>query len=88
METLEELFHETLRDIYYAEKKILKALPKMAKRASSRDLAAAYEAHLQETEDQVERLEKVFEMLGKSARGKGRSLATDERLTFSPCASH
>ena len=70
METLEELFHETLRDIYYAEKKILKALPKMAKRASSRDLAAAYEAHLQETEDQVERLEKVFEMLGKNARGK------------------
>ncbi len=50
METLEELFHETLRDIYYAEKKILKALPKMAKRASSRNLAAAYEAHLQETE--------------------------------------
>ena len=70
LETLEELFDETLRDIYYAEKKILKALPKMAKRASSRDFAAAYEAHLQETEDQVERLEKVFEMLGKKARGK------------------
>ena len=70
METLEELFHETLRDIYYAEKKILKALPKMAKKSSSQDLAAAYEAHLQETEDQVERLEKVFEMLGKNPRGK------------------
>jgi ferritin-like metal-binding protein YciE len=70
METLQDLFHETLRDIYYAEKKILKALPKMAKKASSPDLAAAYEAHLEETEDQVERLEHVFEMLGKNARGK------------------
>jgi ferritin-like metal-binding protein YciE len=70
METLADLFHETLKDIYYAEKKILKALPKMAKKASSPDLAAAYEAHLAETENQVERLEQVFEMLGKNARGK------------------
>ena len=70
METLQDLFHETLRDIYYAEKKILRTLPKMAKTASSPDLAAAYENHLEETENQVERLEQVFEMLGKNARGK------------------
>jgi ferritin-like metal-binding protein YciE len=70
MQTLHELFEETVRDIYYAEKKILKALPKMAKKASSEDLSAAFEAHLEETEGQVERLEQIFEMLGKSARGK------------------
>lgn len=70
METLQDLFHETLRDIYYAEKKILKALPKMAKKASSPDLAAAYELHLDETEEHVERLEQVFEMLDKAPRGK------------------
>lgn len=70
MQTLNELFEEIVRDIYYAEKKILKALPKMAKKASSEALSAAFEAHLEETEGQVERLEQVFEMLGKSARGK------------------
>src|SRR4029078_2119164 len=70
METLQDLFYETLRDIYYAEKKILRALPKMAKKASSPDLAAAYESHLEETENQVERLEQVFEMLGKKTSGK------------------
>jgi len=70
MQTLHELFEETVRDIYYAEKKILKALPKMAKKASSEDLSAAFEAHLEETEGQIERLEQIFEMLGKNARGK------------------
>src|SRR5690242_5452548 len=50
MESLEELFVETVKDIYYAEKKILKALPKMAKKATSPDLAAAFEAHMEETE--------------------------------------
>lgn len=70
MESLEELFEETVRDIYYAEKKILKALPKMAKKASSPKLAQAFEAHGAETEAQVERLEKIFELLGKSPRGK------------------
>jgi ferritin-like metal-binding protein YciE len=69
MQTLHELFEETVRDIYYAEKKILKALPKMAKKASSEDLSAAFEAHLEETEGQIERLEQIFEMLGKNARG-------------------
>jgi len=70
LQTLHELFEETVRDIYYAEKKILKALPKMAKKASSEDLSAAFEAHLEETEGQIERLEQIFEMLGKNARGK------------------
>jgi ferritin-like metal-binding protein YciE len=70
METLNELFEETLKDIYYAEKQILKALPKMAKKASSEDLSAAFEKHRGETEAQVERLEQVFQIIGKSARGK------------------
>lgn len=70
MDSLEKLFEETTRDIYYAEKKILKALPKMARKASSRKLAAAFEAHIGETEVQVERLEQVFELIGKSPRGK------------------
>lgn len=70
METLEELFEETLRDIYYAEKAILKSLPKMAKKAASADLAAAFEEHIAQTEGQVERLEQIFEMIGKAARGK------------------
>jgi ferritin-like metal-binding protein YciE len=67
---LNDLFLDTLKDIYYAEKQILKALPKMAKAASSDKLRAAFEKHLAETEGQVERLEQVFEMLDKPARGK------------------
>ena len=70
METFEELFEETLKDIYYAEKAILKALPKMAKKASSEDLSAAFTAHYKETEQQVARLEEIFEGMGKKARGK------------------
>ena len=70
METLEDLFHETLRDIYYAEKKLLKALPKMAKKATSPQLAAAFELHAEETQTQLERLDSVFEMIGKTPRGK------------------
>ncbi len=68
--TLEDLFHETLKDIYFAEKKILTALPKMAKAAHSEELKAAFEKHHAETEGQVERLEEVFELLEKPARGK------------------
>lgn len=68
--TLEDLFHDTLRDIYYAEKQILKALPKMAKGAQSPELKAAFEKHRGETEGQVDRLEQVFEIIGKTARGK------------------
>jgi ferritin-like metal-binding protein YciE len=68
--TLEDLFHDTLRDIYYAERKILKALPKMAKGAESPQLKAAFEKHKGQTEAQVERLQKVFEIFGKRAQGK------------------
>jgi ferritin-like metal-binding protein YciE len=68
--TLEDLFHETLKDIYHAEKAILKALPKMAKKAESDDLRAAFEKHRDETETHVERLEAIFNALDKPARGK------------------
>ena len=54
---LDELFHDTLKDIYYAEKKILSALPKMAKAAQNEDLRAAFEKHKTETEGQIDRLE-------------------------------
>ncbi|RXF67430.1 ferritin-like domain-containing protein [Hansschlegelia zhihuaiae] len=67
---LEKLFHETLKDIYYAERKILRALPKMARGAQDPKLKAAFEKHREETEGQVERLQRVFEIIGKSARGK------------------
>jgi ferritin-like metal-binding protein YciE len=67
---LNELFHDTLKDIYYAEKKILTALPKMAKAAQSDELRGAFKKHEAETEGQVERLERVFEIIGKKAEGK------------------
>jgi ferritin-like metal-binding protein YciE len=70
MESLADLFEDTLRDIYYAEKHIVKALPKMAKKAGSANLVAAFEKHIDETEGQIERLEKVFQIIGKSPRGK------------------
>jgi ferritin-like metal-binding protein YciE len=67
---LEDLFHETLKDIYYAEKKILTALPKMAKSAHSDELRAAFEKHETETEEHVSRLEQVFEAIEQSPKGK------------------
>src|SRR6202166_2494739 len=67
---LNVLFLDTLKDIYYAEKQIYKSLPKMAKAASSDKLKAAFEKHHEETEGQIERIEKIFELLGKPARGK------------------
>src|SRR6202051_465139 len=67
---LDDLFLDTLKDIYFAEKQILKALPKMAKAASSGKLRAAFEKHHGETEGQVERLEKIFELIDKPARSK------------------
>ncbi|MGM4917165.1 DUF892 family protein [Tardiphaga sp. 813_E8_N1_3] len=67
---LNDLFLDTLKDIYFAEKQILKALPKMAKAATSDKLRAAFEKHHDETEGQVERLEQIFELLDKPARGK------------------
>jgi ferritin-like metal-binding protein YciE len=68
--TLRELFHDTLKDIYFAEKKILAALPKMAKAAQSEDLKAAFQKHEAETEEHVARLEKVFAEIDAPARGK------------------
>ena len=67
---LQDLFHDTLKDIYFAEKKILAALPKMAKAANSDELRAAFEKHEVETAEQVTRLEQVFEELGEKPQGK------------------
>jgi ferritin-like metal-binding protein YciE len=67
---LNALFLDTLKDIYYAEKQIYKSLPKMAKAASSDQLRKAFENHHDETEGHIERLERIFELLGKPARGK------------------
>jgi ferritin-like metal-binding protein YciE len=67
---LQELFHDTLKDIYFAEKKILTALPKMAKAAQSDSLREAFEKHEGETEEHVTRLEKVFETIDESPKGK------------------
>ena len=69
-QTLETLFVETLKDIFYAEKQILKALPKMARSAESPELKQAFQQHRDETEGHVERLQQIFEMLEKPARGK------------------
>ena len=68
--TLDDLFLETMKDIYHAEKQLLRALPKMAKAAESEELRKAFQTHRDETEKQVERLERVFEMIDKPARGK------------------
>ena len=67
---LKDLFLDTLKDIYFAEKKILTALPKMAKAAEDPELKAGFEEHREQTEGHVERLEQIFEMLGQPARGK------------------
>ena len=68
--TLDDLFLDTLKDIYYAERQIVKNLPKMAKAATSPELKAGFEQHQQETEVQIERLQQIFELIGKPARGK------------------
>ncbi len=68
--TLQELFLTTLRDVYSGERQILKALPKMAKHASSPELKRTFEHHFDETEIQVERLQRIFEVMDKNARGK------------------
>ncbi|MDO9418755.1 YciE/YciF ferroxidase family protein [Pararhizobium sp.] len=68
--TLDDLFHDTLKDIYYAERKILKTLPKMARAATSSDLKAAFEKHREQTEVQIERLQQVFEIIGKRPQAK------------------
>jgi len=70
LDTLNDLFIAELRDIFSAEKQLVKALPKMAKAASSPELRQGFEKHLGETETQVERLKQVFESIGESARAK------------------
>src|SRR6201982_2282408 len=67
---LNELFHDTLKDIYFAEKKILSTLPKMARAAHSEELRAAFEKHRQETEGHVARLEQVFAAINQTPQGK------------------
>lgn len=69
LKTLDDLFVHFLRDIYYAEKQVLKTLPKMARKADSPELREAFEHHRDETEGQIERIEKVFEMLDLKPRG-------------------
>ncbi len=68
--TLDQLFHDTLKDIYFAEKKILSTLPKMMKAAKNPQLKAAFEKHRGETEEQIGRLEKVFALIDKKPQGK------------------
>lgn len=68
--TLDDLFYDTLKDIYYAERKILKTLPKMARAASAPELKAAFEKHRDQTQEHIERLQQAFEILGKRAQGK------------------
>jgi ferritin-like metal-binding protein YciE len=68
--TLDDLFEDTLKDIYHAENQILKALPKMAKAARSHELRGAFEKHLKQTHGHVSRLEKVFELIDTPPKGK------------------
>jgi len=70
MKKLENLFHDTLKDVYFAEKKILTSLPKMAKAAQHSELKAAFEKHRGETERQIDRLEQVFAEIGQKPQGK------------------
>src|SRR5262252_9289439 len=69
-DSLQELYVDELKDLYSAEKQLVKALPKMAKAATSEDLRAGFEEHLEQTKGQVQRLEEIFSMLGKSGSGK------------------
>lgn len=69
IQTLDDLFVHTLKDVLYAERQILKTLPKMERKATDPKLKAALSSHRDETEDHVARLEQVFEILGKPARG-------------------
>jgi len=70
VDTVEKLLLQELKDVYSAEKQITRALPKMAKAASNDQLKMAFETHLEETQGQIERLDRVFEILGKTASGK------------------
>jgi ferritin-like metal-binding protein YciE len=70
MKTMDDLFYALLQDVYFAEKQLLKALPKMAKKAESEELSQAFLTHREQTEGQIERLEKAFEMIDKKPKGK------------------
>jgi ferritin-like metal-binding protein YciE len=70
IETMEDLFLDQLRDLYHAEKQLVKALPKMAKNSSSSELRTAFEEHLGQTEEHVSRIERVFEQVGARAKAK------------------
>src|SRR4030095_11040911 len=70
LDTLQKLYTDELRDLYNAENQLMKALPKMAKAASSEELKDAFEKHLEQTKGHVERLEQVFEELGEKPKGK------------------
>jgi ferritin-like metal-binding protein YciE len=70
MKTMDDLFHALLQDVYYAEKQLVKTLPKLAKKSSNAELEKAFTDHLKETEGHVERLEKVFDLIGKKPRAK------------------
>jgi ferritin-like metal-binding protein YciE len=70
MESLQDLYVEELKDIYNAENQLIKALPKMAKAASSEELKSAFTTHLEETREHAQRLEQIFEKLGASPKGK------------------
>src|SRR3954451_8270487 len=70
VDTVEKLLLQELKDVYSAEKQITRALPKMAKAASNEQLKMAFETHLEETQGQIERLDRVFEILGKAASAK------------------
>jgi ferritin-like metal-binding protein YciE len=70
VESIEDLFLDELKDLYSAEKQITKALPKLVKAASTQELSAAFDSHLQETKGHVERLEEIFQTLGKKGTGK------------------
>src|SRR5918998_907716 len=69
MKKLEDLFLHMLKDVYHAEKQLLRAMPKMAKSTESEELRQAFETHREETVGQIERLEQVFELMGKRLRG-------------------
>lgn len=70
LKALDDMFHDMLKDVYYAEKQVLNALPKMAKATKSPELKKAFETHKGETAEQIERLSQVFDLIGKSPRAK------------------
>jgi ferritin-like metal-binding protein YciE len=70
IQNMQEAFVHELKDIYYAEKQIVKALPKMAKKAQNQELRAAFQEHLEQSKEHIQRIEQVFEALGKTPRGE------------------